>query len=337
MKAIGYNKPVSDTGENFFEFETNTPKPTDHDLLVKVNATSVNPVDVGVRNGLDRSLEKPKVIGWDAVGVVESVGASVTMFKPGDRVFYAGSFIRPGSDSEYQLIDERIVGNAPKTLTDAEAAAMPLTSLAAWEAMFEQLEINPNNYAENQKHTILIINGAGGVGSIATQLAKWAGLHVIATAGRPETIQWVKDHGADDVINHHYNLADELNKLGYKYVDYILGLKGIDSYWQLMTEIIKPFGRIASITENQAGIDLQQLTKKSGHFAWEWMFSKSYYHENMISQHNILNKVAELLDNGTIKSTLTKELTPINAANLEQAHELVASGKMIGKVVLTNK
>ncbi|MCH5357817.1 zinc-binding alcohol dehydrogenase family protein [Limosilactobacillus reuteri] len=337
MKAIGFSEHLDiKDPKSLFEFEIPKPTPKGHDLLVKVNAVSVNPVDVGVRRSGHGKLSKPKIIGWDACGIVEEVGSKVSLFSPGDRVYYAGSFKRPGSNSEYQLVDERIVGNAPKSLTDAQAAAMPLTSLTAYEALFEQLSLSQDKKS-NEDKTILIINGAGGVGSVATQLASNAGLTVIATASRPESINWVKSHGAADVVNHRKNLANEVHKLGYKYVDYILELKDIDSYWKEMCELIKPEGAIASITENRRPINLRLLTPKKAIFAWEWMYTKSYYHTpDMQSQHEILNKIATLIDNSELQCTLTQSLSPINANNLREAHSLVENGHMIGKVVVAD-
>lgn len=337
MKAIGFSEHLDiKDPKSLFEFETPKPTPKGHDLLVKVNAVSVNPVDVGVRRSGHGKLSKPKIIGWDACGIVEKVGSQVSLFSPGDRVYYAGSFKRSGSNSEYQLVDERIVGNAPKSLTDVQAAAMPLTSLTAYEALFEQLSLSQDK-TSNEGKTILIINGAGGVGSVATQLASNAGLTVIATASRPESINWVKSHGATDVVNHRKNLVNEVHKLGYKYVDYILELKDIDSHWKEMCELIKPEGAIASITENRRPINLRLLTPKKAIFAWEWMYTKSYYHTpDMQSQHEILNKIATLIDNSELQCTLTQSLSPINANNLREAHSLVENGHMIGKVVVTD-
>ena len=337
MKAIGFSEHLDiKDPKSLFEFETPKPTPKGHDLLVKVNAVSVNPVDVGVRRSGHGKLSKPKIIGWDACGIVEKVGSQVSLFSPGDRVYYAGSFKRSGSNSEYQLVDERIVGNAPKSLTDAQAAARPLTSLTAYEALFEQLSLSQDK-TSNEGKTILIINGAGGVGSVATQLASNAGLTVIATASRPESINWVKSHGATDVVNHRKNLVNEVHKLGYKYVDYILELKDIDSHWKEMCELIKPEGAIASITENRRPINLRLLTPKKAIFAWEWMYTKSYYHTpDMQSQHDILNKIATLIDNSELQCTLTQSLSPINADNLREAHNLVENGHMIGKVVVTD-
>lgn len=337
MKAIGFSEHLDiKDPKSLFEFETPKPTPKGHDLLVKVNAVSVNPVDVGVRRSGHGKLSKPKIIGWDACGIVEKVGSQVSLFSPGDRVYYAGSFKRSGSNSEYQLVDERIVGNAPKSLTDAQAAAMPLTSLTAYEALFEQLSLSQDK-TSNEGKTILIINGAGGVGSVATQLASNAGLTVIATASRPESINWVKSHGATDVVNHRKNLVNEVHKLGYKYVDYILELKDIDSHWKEMCELIKPEGAIVSITDNRRPINLRLLTPKKAIFAWEWMYTKSYYHTpDMQSQHDILNKIATLIDNSELQCTLTQSLSPINADNLREAHNLVENGHMIGKVVVTD-
>lgn len=336
MKAIGFKEHLKITDPNsLIEFETPTPIAKGHDLLVKVQAVSVNPVDVGVRKSGHGVLQQPKIIGWDAVGTVVAIGEEVSLFQPDDQVFYAGSFVRPGSDSQYQLVDERITGRAPKNISLAQAAAMPLTSLTAWEALFEQLAIDYQ--ADNQGKTILIINGSGGVGSIATQLAHLAGLNVIASASRPETIRWVKEHGADQTVNHRRDLVKEVHQLGYKYVDYILELNDLDGHWNEMAELIKPGGRITSITENKRPINLKRLTKKRATFAWEWMYSKSYYQTpDMITQHQILDKISELLDKGIIKSTLTKELTPINVKNLKLAHQLVETNHMIGKVVVHN-
>lgn len=338
MKAIGFNKhlPITEQ-DSLFEFEKPIPIAKQHDLLVKIMATSVNPVDVGVRKNGHGQLQKPKVIGWDAFGIVEDVGSEVTLFNKGDQVFYAGSFKRPGSNSEYQIVDERIVGHAPQQLAPAQIAAMPLTSLTAWEALFEQLEIDPNNTTINQNKTILIINGSGGVGSIATQLAHYAGLNVIASASRPETIKWVLNHGADKTVNHRKDLINEVRGLGFEYVDYILELNNLDGHWNEMAELIKPNGRITSITENKRPINLQKLKEKRAKFAWEWMYTKSYYQtSDMISQHEILDQVATLLDQGIIKTTLTKKLTPINTQNIKQAHQLVESNHTVGKIVISN-
>lgn len=338
MRAIGFtqNLPITDE-KSFIEFFQPKPTPTGHDILVKVVATSVNPVDTAVRRGTHDVLSQPKVIGFDAYGIVDAVGDAVSLFHPGDRVWYAGSFKRPGTDSEYHLVDERIVAPAPRTLSPAEAAAMPLTSLTAWEALFEQLPLSFDTPKTNAGKTILIINGAGGVGSMATQLAHLAGLTVIATASRPETIAWTQAHGADHVVNHRENLVPQVQALGYPTVDYILELSNLNQHWPEIVSLIKPSGAIVSITGSETPIDLRALKQKRATFAWEWMFTKSFFGtSDMISQHDILTQVAKLVDAGQLESTLTKTLTPINANNLRTAHELVESNRMIGKVVLTN-
>ncbi|WP_268912178.1 zinc-binding alcohol dehydrogenase family protein [Lentilactobacillus sp. SPB1-3] len=337
MKAIGYDQhlPIEDP-HSLFDFELPTPTPSGHDLLIQVNAVSVNPVDIAVRKN-DEPLSSPKVIGWDAVGTVTAIGDKVTLFNEGDRVFYAGSFIRPGSDSEYQLVDERIVGTAPAKLDDAHAAAMPLTSLTAWEALFEQLGIDSEHQEKNKGKVLLINNGAGGVGSIATQLAHLAGLTVIASASRTETKDWVIQHGADKTVDHHNNFVTEVHNLGIDFVDYILDLKGLDQHWSEFAELIAPNGKIASITGSKEPLDLNILKEKRVTFAWEWMYTKSKYQtSDMITQHEILDKVSQMLDTGVLKSTLTKQLSPINAENLREAHRLVESNRMIGKVAITN-
>nr|WP_288515361.1 zinc-binding alcohol dehydrogenase family protein [uncultured Lactiplantibacillus sp.] len=339
MHAIGFTDhlPIEDPA-SLRDVTISKPSAQGHDLLVQVQAVAVNPVDVSVRKTGHEHRMRPKILGWDATGIVTAVGEAVTLFQSGDHVFYAGSFRRPGCDSAYHLVDERLVGHAPATLTTAARAAMPLTSLTAYEALFEQLHIpfdpaKPNSEKCNQ--TILIINGAGGVGSIATQLAKLAGLTVISSASRPESIAWTQQHGADLVVDHHHDLVSEVHALGIKDVDYILGLSDLDSHWNEICTLIKPGGHIASITENRRPIDLKKLTKKRGTFAWEWMYSKSYYHTaDMISQHDILETIADLLDRGLLQSTLSQTLRPINALNLRQAHQLIEQHHMIGKVVI---
>lgn len=337
MKAIGFKEHLNISDPNsLVDLEIEKPSPKGHDLLIKVNAVSVNPVDTSVRKNGRGKLQRAKIIGWDACGVVEEIGEDVTLFSPGDRVYYAGDFRRSGSNSEYQLVDERIVGHAPQTLSDTQAAAMPLTSLTAYEALFEQLAISKNN-SDNKGKTILIINGAGGVGSVAVQLAARVGLTVIASASRPESIKWVKSLGASETVNHRKDLVEEIHSLGYKYVDYILELKDIDGHWNEMCDLIKPEGKIASITENRRPINLRKLTMKKAIFAWEWMYTKSYYHtEDMQTQHDILDEMAQLIDEKQIKCTLTKEFSPLNADNLRKAHELVESGHMVGKVVVSD-
>jgi NADPH:quinone reductase len=334
MKAVGFKTSLPITeADSFIDFETEKPVATGHNLLVKIAAISVNPVDFKVRqnSAKDKVLDVTKVIGFDAAGVVEAVGEAVTIFKPGDKVFYAGDINKPGSNAEYQLIDERIVGRKPASLSFTEAAAMPLTSLTAWEILFDRMRLNEKDKGK----TILIIGGAGGVGSIAIQLAKKiAGLKVITTASRPETIEWAKQQGADHVVNHK-DLVNEVRNAGFQQVDIILDFVDTNAYWDAMAELIKPQGRIASITGSQTPVALIKLKTKSISFFWESMFTRSTFQtEDMIAQHHILNKVAELLDNGTLKSTLNETLQGLSAANLKKAHQQLESGKMIGKLAI---
>lgn len=335
MKAIGFKTslPISEN-ESFIAFETPVPQPEGRDLLVKIKAISVNPVDFKIRqnSAKDTVLETPKVIGWDAVGTVEAVGEGVTFFKAGDEVYYAGDLTRSGSNAEYQLIDERIVGLKPTSLTDAEAAAMPLTALTAWESLYDRIRISEQ---KDKGKSILIIGGAGGVGSIAIQLAKKiSGLKVIATASRPETKDWCKAMGADVVVNHK-NLVEEVRAAGFKEVDFILDFVDLNSYWDDLVELIKPQGHIVSITGSDTPIALNKLKNKSVTFSWELMYTRSMYQTNdMEQQHHILNELAKLFDDGTLKTTLNQTLKGFNVENLKEAHRLLESGKTIGKVVI---
>jgi NADPH:quinone reductase len=263
MKAIGFKQslPITDK-DSFIEFEIEKPNPSGYDLLVKIEAISVNPVDFKVRQNAakDKTLDTPKIIGWDAVGRVESVGDKTSRFKAGDPVYYAGDLTRSGCNAEYQLVDERIVGHKPKNLTIAEAAAIPLTGLTAYESLFDRIKVNPET---DKGKTVLMLAGAGGVGSIAIQLAKKAGnLTVIATASRPDSINWCKELGADYVINHHH-LKEELEKTGHNQVDYLLDFVDLESYWDIAAEIIKPQGHIVSITGSSKPLNLNLLKTKS--------------------------------------------------------------------------
>lgn len=335
MKAIGFKTslPITEK-ESFTEFETPKPIPGAHDLLVKISAVSVNPVDFKIRQGSakDTVLETPKIIGWDAVGVVEAVGEKVSLFNIGDEVFYAGDITKQGSNAEYQVIDERITGRKPKSLSIEAAAAMPLTSLTAWEILFDRIRIDPE---KDKGKSILIIGGAGGVGSIAIQLAKKvAGLTVIATASRPETIDWCKQQGADFVVDHK-DLIASVREAGFQYVDFILDFVDTNSYWDTMVELIKPQGHIASITGSSDPVALNKLKNKSASFSWELMYTRSMFEtEDIKEQHNILNKIADLLDNGTLKTTLKETLIGLTADNFKKAHELLESGKTIGKIAI---
>ncbi|MDC2867408.1 zinc-binding alcohol dehydrogenase family protein [Bacillus sp. BP-3] len=336
MKAVGLLEylPIENE-DSLIDIELPRPISKGRDILVKIHAISVNPVDTKVRAPKDKKEEEYKILGWDASGVVVEVGEDCTLFQPGDEVFYAGSIIRPGTYSEYHLVDERIVGAKPKNLTHAQSAAIPLTAITAWEGLFERLAIDINNKEKNKLKNILIIGGAGGVGSIAIQLAKWAGLSVITTASRKETREWVESLGADYVINHRESFKEQLSQMKIEEVDYIFCLNNTDQHWNGMAEVIKPQGKICSIVENEKPLELGILKSKSASFVWEFMFTRAMYQtEDMINQHLLLNQVSELLDQKVLKTTLNKTLSPIYAANIRKAHEMIETGSTIGKIVL---
>ena len=323
-------KAVAHTGTDLAsltDIELPTPSPSGRDLLVKVEAVSVNPVDTKQRKA---GSPAPRVLGWDAAGTVAAVGGEVTLFKPGDEVYYAGDVTRPGCDSEFHLVDERIVGRKPKKLDFAQAAAIPLTAITAWESFFDRMHID--RYGKHRGATILIIGGAGGVGSIAIQLAKLAGLRVIATASRPDTVAWCKELGADEVVNHRQNLAAQVKKP----VEYIANFSGdLDSHWPAMAELVAPQGSVVAIVGNTKPLPMDVVRSKSATVCWELMFTRPRFKTaDMIEQHRLLNQVGEWLDAGKLRGTLRETLSPINAANLRKAHEKLESGTMIGKLVL---
>jgi len=313
MKAIDHT---------FAEIELPKPSPAGRDLLVKIEAISVNPVDTKQRK---TKTSGSHVLGWDAAGTVEAIGKDVSLFKPGDAVYYAGDVTRPGCDSEYHLVDERIVGRKPKSLDFAQAAAMPLTSITAWESFYDRMKVVSGK-------SMLIIGGAGGVGSIGIQLAKASGLSVIATASRPETVAWVKELGADQVVNHRENLVSQIKKP----LDYIANFSGeLDAYWPAMAELIAPQGAMVAIVGNVKPMAMDVVRSKSATLCWELMFTRPRFQTpDMIEQHRLLNEVAARLDAGKLKCTLKETLSPISGANLKKAHERLESGTMIGKLVL---
>lgn len=338
MKAVGLTEYLSiDDKNSLRDIELSMPVAAGRDILVKVKAISVNPVDTKVRSPKDVIEKTPRILGWDASGTIVAVGESVTAYQIGDDVFYAGDITRSGCNAEFHLVDERIVGHKPSTLSHAEAAALPLTSITAWEALFDRLRIKESDSTDNRK-SILIIGGAGGVGSIAIQLAKKiAGLTVIATASREETISWCKDLGADLVVNHRNNLLTELSAIKYPTVDYILCLNDTDGHWSAMSQLITPQGTICTIVENQHPLDMSELKTKSATFVWEFMFTRSMYQtDDMASQRDLLNNISKLIDEGILRTTLTQTFTPINAENLRNAHGIVEKGKSIGKIVVAN-
>ncbi|EPZ43221.1 MULTISPECIES: zinc-binding alcohol dehydrogenase family protein [Alicyclobacillus] len=335
MKAVGLYRylPITDE-ESLIDLEVEMPVPTGRDILVEVKAVSVNPVDTKVRAPKDKVESQPKILGWDVAGVVHAVGPDCTLFAPGDKVYYAGSITRQGGNSAYHLVDERIVGRMPSSLSFAQAAALPLTSITAWEGMFDRLRIS-REPADNQGRSILIVGAAGGVGSIATQLAKLAGLTVIGTASREKSSQWVKDHGADYVINHYEPFVPQLKAIGFEHVDYVFCLNATEAHWGQMAEAVRPQGMVCSIVEAKSDLNLNLLKEKSGTYVWEYMFTRAMFQtDDMIEQHHLLNELAKLIDSGQIQTTVTDVLSPINAENLRRAHAMIESGSTIGKIVL---
>lgn len=334
MKAVGLTQylPIENE-DSLLDVEIANPVVQGKDLLIQIKAISVNPVDTKIRSPQDKVESEPRILGWDGAGVVLEVGEEVTKFKPGDEVYYAGDITRPGSNSEFQLVDERIVGRKPNNLDFASAAAFPLTSITAWEALFERLNIDKKGVDAGK--SILIVNGAGGVGSISIQLAKLAKLNVIATASREETIAWCQKLGADEVVNHRHNLAEEIKKIGYQNVDFILCLNDTDGHWQAMTQAIAPQGLICSIVENKRPLDMDTLKSKSAGLVWEFMFTRSMYQTaDMAEQGNLLNELSLLIEDGVIVSTCNDVVKPINAKNLRNVHQRLELGRTIGKIAI---
>ena len=336
MKAVGFTRalPVGDP-DCFADMELPDPIPGPRDLVVAVEAVSVNPIDCKQRATAVKQGAGPRVLGFDAAGVVHAVGSAVTLFAPGDRVYYAGDVRRPGSNSALHAVDERIVGHMPATLDFADAAALPLTAITAWESLFDRLRVGGPPRAMPRK-SLLVIGGAGGVGSIAIQLAaRVAGLTVIASASRPESIKWCRELGATAVVDHHGNLVEQVRALGHRHVDYVLLLNDTDRHFAACAELLAPQGGMCSIVRPARPLDMTPLMGKSSSLSWEFMFTRpSNATADMIEQHYLLTDVARLIDQGVLRTTATKVLRPINAANLRAAHALVEDGGSIGKVVL---
>lgn len=327
-------KAVAVVQSRLQDIELPVPTPLARDLLVKVEAISVNPVDHKVRDSVAAG-DEPRVLGWDVAGVVTAVGPEVTLFKVGDPVYYAGSIVRAGANSEFHVVDERIVGRKPSTLSFEQAAALPLTSITAWEALFERLVISRTG-ADKGK-SILIVGGAGGVGSIAIQLAKRiAGLTVIATASRPESSAWVRKLGADHVIDHNGDMAAQLEQLGMAQVNYVLCLNETDRHFPAMAQVVAPQGRICSIVVATGPLALDALFGKSASMGYELMFTRSSAATpDMQEQHALLNAVAGLIDEGVLRTTLADSFGAINADNVARAHAALEARRTIGKIVLS--
>ncbi len=333
MKAIGYRKslPVTDA-DALIDVEIDRPTPTGRDLLVRVEAVSVNPVDTKLRRNAAPADGDLRILGFDAAGVVEAIGPDVTLFRPGDAVFYAGAIDRPGTNAEFHLVDERIVGARPASLSIAEAAALPLTAITAWEMLFHRLGLQRDG---GEGKSLLIVGGAGGVGSIAIQLARrLTKVRVLATASRQETADWVRELGAHDVIDHSRSMAEQVKALGLSGVEYIFSTTATDRHFQDLVELVAPQGHIGLIDDPEP-IDVRLLKRKSVSLHWELMFTRPLFQtDDMIAQHELLNEVSRLVDAGTLRTTLTETLGRIDAATLRKAHALIESGKARGKVVL---
>lgn len=333
MKAIGYlqSHPVSHP-ESLVDLELPEPTPGPHDLLVRVAAVSVNPVDTKVRR--NRAPQgQPEVLGWDAVGIVQALGEAVSGFAVGDRVWYAGAINRPGSNAELQAVDHRIASLAPRSLSDAEAAALPLTAITAWELLFDRLGVPPGKAPTDDR--LLIVGAAGGVGSMLTQLAaRLTALTVIATASRPESRDWVRELGAHHVIDHAAPLTEGLAGLGLGQVSHVAGLTRSDLHFDAIVEALAPQGRFGLI-DDPGEIDIRRLKAKSLSLHWEMMFARPMFEtRDMIAQHRLLDEVAALVDAGVLRATDAAHYGAINAANLKRAHALLESGTSRGKVVL---
>ena len=334
MKAVGYRRslPIVEA-ESLIDVELEQPVPGGRDLLVKVEAVSVNPVDTKVRMRAAPEPGKVKVLGFDAAGTVEAVAPGVTLFRPGDKVWYAGSILRQGTNAEFHLVDERIVGAMPKRLSFAEAAALPLTSITAWEMLFDRFGIPLDK--PTTAGSLLIIGAAGGVGSIAIQLARrLSGLTVIATASRPETRAWCLELGAHHVLDHSRPLPAELETLGLASVDYIFGVTATERHLGEIAEMLAPQGKFGLIDDPKA-LDALPFKRKSASIHWEAMFARSMFETpDMIAQHRLLNEVARLVDDGLIRSTATETMGRIDASTPKRAHALIESGRARGKLVL---
>lgn len=334
MLAFGY-KQTSETphAEALSAFNTAKPTPAGHDLLVAIEAISVNPVDTKIRKSVAPEADEFKVLGWDAVGTVKDVGSKCGLFKPGDKVFYAGDISRQGSNAQFQLVDERIVGHAPSSISNCEAAALPLTSLTAWELLFSRLQV-PTDEAGKQQ-SLLIVGGAGGVGSIMIQLAKQlTGLTVIATASRAKSQEWVRNLGADHVIDHSQPLDQELKKTGIETVDYVASLTHTDTHFDACVNVLKAQGKFGLIDDPQQ-LNILALKRKSISLHWEFMYTRSLFNTpDLHEQHNILNQISRLIDNNTLRTTLGEHLGKITAENILKAHQILESNKACGKLVL---
>lgn len=332
MRAVAYTRPglPIDDPQALQDIELELPSPGPRDLRVAVRAVAVNPVDTKVRR--TAATDSPRVLGFDAVGVVDAVGSEVTLFQPGDEVYYAGAIDRPGSNAEYQLVDERIAGRKPSSLDDAQAAALPLTAITAWELLFDRLRIVEGS---GEGQTLLVVGAAGGVGSILVQLARQlTKLTVVGTASRPETQDWVYALGAHHVIDHSRPLAEGLSRLGIEQVQHVASLTHTDQHYAQIIDVLAPQGQLGLI-DDPGQLDVMALKRKCLSLHWEFMFARPLYQTaDMQQQHALLNRVAALVDAGVLRTTLGEHYGRIDAANLRRAHALLESQRAKGKIVL---
>ena len=334
MKAIGYTHSLDINEPNaLMDLEIDKPSASGRDLLIKISAIAVNPVDYKIRQRVNPEGGEPKILGWDAVGEVVDIGSDVTKFAVGDRVYYAGDLTRPGSNAEFQLVDERIVGKAPKSLSDSDAAALPLTTITAYELLFDHLELKQQS--EKSEEVVLVVGAAGGVGSIMLQLLKTlTGATVIATASRESSKNWVQELGADYVVDHSQPMAEQIKALNVGEVTHVASLNNTHQYIDTYVEVLKPKGKLALIDDPES-LDVAKLKQKSLSLHWEFMFTRSMFEtDDMAEQSRLLSYVASLIDEGKIKTTVGKHLGKINAANLIEAHKALEEGSAIGKFVL---
>jgi zinc-binding alcohol dehydrogenase family protein len=336
MKAVALMRDLSTADSSaLFDIELKKPTPIGRDILVKVGAVSVNPIDVWFRTPMDTGEQEPRVLGWDVAGIIEAVGADVSLFKPGDAVFYAGDISRQGANSEFHIVDERIVGRMPKRLHFSESAALPLTTITAWNSLFLKLGISPGGKHEGR--SILIIGAAGGVGSIAIQLAsRLAKLTVIATASRRASIEWVRQQGADYVVNHFCDIPAQVRNAGFKHVDYTLILNEIDEHFLAAAEVTAPGKAICSVTRNTDRLPMDLLISKNCSLHWEPSRTRPVCNNAWTeNRHYLLNTIADLIDSHIISTTKNEDLGKICAANLDEAHQRIREKRAIGKLTLT--
>jgi NADPH:quinone reductase len=336
MRAVGYQQSLPIEAESsLIDVELPRPEPGPRDLLVEIRAVSLNPVDTKVRMRAQAEPGGVKVLGFDAAGIVRAAGSDVSLFRPGDEVFYAGAITRQGTNAEFHAVDERLVGAKPASIGFEEAAALPLTTLTAWETLFDRLEVQ--RAVKGAANAILIVGGAGGVGSVAIQLARrLTDLTVIATASRPETQAWCRELGAHHVIDHGKPLAAQVEALGIGAPAFAFSITHTENHFPEIAKVMAPQGRFALIDDPKAPLDITLLKGKSVSIHWESMFTRSTFQTaDMARQHEILNEAARLIDAGTLKTTLAEVFGPINAANLKRAHAFIESGRARGKIVLS--